>query len=309
MIKKSIFIFFILFIAYTIFIIANKQLSASHNNWQDNIVKAQNYIYDESDTINNVIIGSSLSCHIIMDSLDDFFDLSFAGRSIINGLNVIKYKKKLPGNIYIEMNFALRGESIEFNKALYAPIPFTIKKYVVSLRDSKQPVSLLAKYFMPQKMDWFINSIRRITDCIAFKIMREKYITNELKRENDEKNINNEILKKLLKVQIESYNLTPSNNLLYKQFSLLSKYVEYLKKNNVNVCFYEMPVNPELINLPFAKTTRNEFYKIFPKEKYNYIELPDCSDYVTTDGVHLTQSEAAKYTSYLKRNIMLLEKQ
>ena len=61
-----------------------------------------------------------------------------------------------------------------------------------------------------------------------------------------------------------------------------------------------MPVHCSLVEHALANVTRKYHKKRFPKDNYNYIELPDCSKYETVDGVHITFDEAKSYTSYFK---------
>ena len=81
MIKKTIIVFIVLFGVYTFIILLNPSISATQHQWQDNVVRAEKYIYDESDTINNLIVGSSLSLLIRNDSLRHFYNLAFAAQS------------------------------------------------------------------------------------------------------------------------------------------------------------------------------------------------------------------------------------
>jgi len=163
MIKKSLLIFIVLFISYTIFIMMNKQLTSSQHQWQDqwqeNILNAQNFLYNDTTKNENLIIGTSSSARIIMDSLPNFLNLSLPGQSIFDGLNILKHKIILPKNVYIEMNFPLIKESDKFSFALYFPVFFIIKKYVLSLRDDKQPIPLLQKYVISKSIKFFHHHI------------------------------------------------------------------------------------------------------------------------------------------------------
>jgi hypothetical protein len=63
-------------------------------------------------------------------------------------------------------------------------------------------------------------------------------------------------------------------------------------------------INYKLINSPRSLIIRNEFYKTFPKEKYNYINTPDSIYFRTIDGVHLSDEEAKIYTAYFKSKML-----
>jgi hypothetical protein len=73
-----------------------------------------------------------------------------------------------------------------------------------------------------------------------------------------------------------------------------------LKSKGVNIVFFEMPLNPSLVELALSRSVRKRFYDFFPENENNYIKVPDCSGYITTDGLHLNDKEAALYTAYFK---------
>ena len=146
MINRSLLVGIVLFTIYSLVINLKPKLSSTQHQWQDNIAKAQNYVFNESDTLNNIIIGSSLSCRILTDSLPSFYNLSFNGQGIFDGLKIIKNKHNLPKNIFIETNVILRKENSDFTSSLLFPISFYLRKHLLSLRADKQPISILLRY-------------------------------------------------------------------------------------------------------------------------------------------------------------------
>jgi len=169
---------------------------------------------------------------------------------------------------------------------LISTIPFFLGKYFISLRADKQPIAVS------------ISDVTALIIKIKSRIQpisEKKEIVNPILK-------NEELFNKILKQQIENYSKQPDRILLNKQLLLLSEYVEYLRKNNVNVCFFEMPINSNLMELPTSKVIRNELFKLFPIKTFDYI-LPDSSLYETSDGLHLNNIEAIKYTAYFKSQI------
>jgi hypothetical protein len=260
------------------------------HQWQDNIVKAQTLLYNESDTIRNIVVGSSLSGRLVMDSIPDFYNLSFSGQSIFDGLNLLRHKKELPENIFIEMNVVTRRESEDFKTTLFSPVPYTLRKYIVSLRDDRQPLAIIG------------NCLKKLLDRLS-RLARALFgvktgIMVEAKEEN--KFSKNDLFQKMLDLQVKSYSEKPDEDFLNKQIHLLKDHVLFLRENKCQVIFFEMPVDPVLTQLPLAKNIRNEFHKHFPKTEFSYIEMPDCLEYPTGDGVHLLNDAAIKYTSYFR---------
>jgi hypothetical protein len=309
MVKKTIITFVTLFIIYAIFVafFAPKWWHASQHQWQDNIIKAQNFLYDESDTIQNLIIGSSLSNRIITDSLPKTYNLSFGGQSIFDGLNILTHKSKMPANIFIEINVVLREESKNFTQSLNSPLLYYPRKTISSLREDKQPMAVLGLgiriicYKIKNKVKSILVPTEKRGDIKKnIKIETKPNVNNSLVETKS--NVNNSLFTKMLNDQIESYSKIPKQEALNNSFSLLKEYLKKIELINkeVNIIFFEMPVNYQLENLPGAKIVRETFFKEFPQTKYSYTLLPDSLKCETTDGVHLRSDEAIKYTIYFK---------
>lgn len=311
MIKKSLLIFLVLFIFYSLFIFLNPQMGSAQHQWHDNQIKAQKYIYDDSDTIDNVIIGSSLSCHLIMDSLPGFYNLSFNGLSIFDGLKIITKKNTFPKNVYIETNVIMREENADFTSSLLNPILFHLKTYFFSLRADNQPVAVFIQlytvihYQISYQFEVIISKLKRkIKKALGLHSKISKNSQPVEKKVESKNDVHKEALfDEVLQMRITNYSKPIDRVELQNRLKSLSEYVKILKENNVNVYFFEMPVNSNLMELPQPKTIRREIYKLFPANKVSYIDL-DSTKYRTTDGLHLGDySEAIKYTLFFRNQL------
>lgn len=281
MIKKTILVFVILFATYNCIVIFNPGISAPQQQWQDNVVKAEKYIYDKSDTVSNVILGSSLARLMVMDSLPHYYNLAFAGQGILDGLEILNQTEKLPKNIFIETNTVFTEANKSFTDGLFDPLTFSIKKYCISLRSDKQPLAFIYPSLQAA--------------------MHKGKNTEESKAPATDQTDDNDLFNKMIKMQIEYYTWTPDSNIVNKQFLALTNYIRILKNRGANIVFFELPFNSKLVELPLARLIRNKFYEHFPAAQNNYITMPDCSNYVTSDGFHLKDDEAKVYTSYFKK--------
>ena len=277
MIKKTILVFISFFGFYSLLVFLKPSMSKTQHQWQDNVARGEKFIYDESGSIKNVIIGSSLSQRLVMDSLPDFYNLAFAGQGIFDGLEILRHKKNLPKYVFIEMNIVLRPEDQGFTSGLFSPVSYFLKKYCPPLRADKQPLS----FIYPSLQN----------------IINKKEIIKPVTANSNE----TEFSKKLIQLQIANYTKLPDSNLVYTQFSKLVNHISYLKNKGVNIVFFEMPLNPNLVELPLARLIRNKFYENFPITQYHYIKIPNCSEYITGDGLHLKDDEALIYTLYFKK--------
>jgi hypothetical protein len=281
-IRKSIIIAILLFISYCFFIVKSPRWwHASQHQWQENIIKAQDFIYESHDSIKSVIIGTSLSSHIIMDSLPLIYNLSFSGQSIFDGLKILIEKEKLPKTIFVEMNILLKEEDENFISTLTSSILFYPKKYLPALKEDKQPIGVFGKLLLVSINKHFTHN----------KTPKSGSINSEKK---------SLLFNKMLLIKKKDYVKLPEQNLINKQFNQLFKLINIIENKGSKIVFFEMPINSELTNLVQPKVIRNSFYNIFPKSIYKYIPIQDSIQYQTNDGLHLTKDEAVKYTTYLK---------
>lgn len=275
MIKKTFITFFILFISYSCFVayIAPDWWHASQHQWQENKIKAQKFLYEEN-TFQNVIIGTSLSSRLIMDSLPNTYNLALGGLGIFDGLSVLEHKSKLPENIFIEINFVLKPENEDFTSSVFSTVMFYPRKYIFSLREDKQPIAVLGQ--------------------IPF-LLKNRYRSPEKVKEKD-----NPIFEELLKDEIVEFSQKPEKDDLAKAFNKLRHHIKTLENRGAHIIFFEMPVNEKLETLPFAKDVRESFYYYFSPSTYEFTQLPRTIFFHTTDGLHLKESELVVYTKYFK---------
>jgi hypothetical protein len=286
MIKKTILTSLVLLIMYSVFVeFAPEWWNASQNQWQENVVKAQHFIYDKNSGVQNVILGTSLSYRMINDSLPDTYNLSFSGESVLTGLAVLTHKTELPKNVFIEMNVVMLPENKELTKTLYTPVIYKLKKRLICLREDKQPLAVIGKIQ--------VHIIERIKSILNPKRTEMVYKQND----SDNESL---IYNKMVNIQVVEYSKAPDDIALEKSFAALKKYVIFLEEKDINIIFYEVPVNHMLQNLPRAKIIREKFKEYFPVSKYHYIPLPSSMKCETTDGLHLKKNEAIQYTSYFK---------
>jgi hypothetical protein len=204
--------------------------------------------------------------------------------SVFDGLNVLEHAKKLPKNLYVETNVILHGPDKDFSAFLFSPVMFHARALLPSLREEKQPVGI-------------VGSLLVASARLGKKPKPPAQSENGVEAGAPP---NNELFAKVLELQIQGNARPPEQSLVDGRFAELRTHVRNLEERGVHVVFFEMPVNESLCELPWVTTIRASFLKYFPEDKYTYIPMPPCADYHTTDGVHLSQEEGARYTHYFK---------
>jgi hypothetical protein len=274
MIKNILITLLILFMLQSIVVFYWKPVvSTGQNQWQDNVIKAQRFIYEGNRRFEKVIVGSSLSCRMAAYRFpENYYNLAFAGQGVFEGLNILSRIKAKPKIVLVEMNEVLRPENKEFTGSLFAPVLYTVKRVLPAFREQNQPIGILGGV-----------------------------LRGASKQENSPNTkINNDFFLKMLQREIKDYSQLPDRAVVAMRFEELRGYVTTLENQGVKVIFFEMPVNEQLCNLPLAEDIRKSFHSYFPATRYSYISIPDCSQYSTTDGLHLAEKEALIYSEYLK---------
>jgi hypothetical protein len=290
MIKKSFTICLILCAGYAIIIsYIHPAWSTSQHQWQSNKIKAEEFLY-KSNKIDSVIIGSSLSTKIAIDELPDgFYNLSFAGQSIYDGLEIIKNSKNTVKRIFIETNMLFRGKNKEFLSTIFNPVLFYSKAKIPILRSENQPIGVIGNCRYVSELFWIISKDIKAVEKRLLPQSQSGFVSsgNRIDFTID-----------LLKKQNSSL---PNENDVMQTVKLLSEYIAAIEKRDIQVAFFEMPIDQCLCGLEGPVAVRRIIKTYF--RNHLFIPQPVCAEYSTTDGLHLVKESASAYTRYFSRYI------
>jgi hypothetical protein len=281
MIKNSLLAFAFIFIVFSLFIFFNKtEWHSIQYQYQGNLIKTQKYLYNESPT-DAVIIGTSLSARLLTDSLPGVYNLALAGLNVFDGMYIINEKKIKPKVVFVEMNYFFRPESKEYIGAFNSKVYNVIKEEVPAFREENQPIGIVMHYIK--------HGLKPA--AVAAAPSRSK------------RSIPDDVFNELLSNYLKSYNIVDTT-LIRKSTDKLYTYVKDLTTAGIKVYFYEVPVNRELEELPFARATRSAIAQKFQGEQNVFIiAKPSDDSYETLDGVHLDDAGLYNYTLYLKNAV------
>ncbi len=291
MVKRSLIVSLTFFVAYNLFLFlfSDSKKYYPQNITQDNSIKVQEYIFNDN-LPEKVIVGSSLAAKLNQDIMkNSFYNLAFRGQSVYDGFEIILSRKEMPSNILVEYNKILRSpqKTIVDRNSLKYQLGYEIKKNVLSQREKNQPVNMLIllaynMFDLMQTKD--INSSEiNYTD----KIVKEENIKTNGSMEN------------VIKIELNSYNEIPPNNVINDKIKLLKKYISIFEEKGTSITFFEMPIDPKLCSMKLSEFIRKTIRENFPPDIYNYVEPDDCSNYLTKDGIHLVDKSAERFTFYL----------
>lgn len=304
MIFRSFIITVFLIIIYSLSLryVNQSAKGPGQHQWQDNLIKAEKYLLHSDTSKQFVIVGSSLSCRLIMDSLPaNFINLSFGGLSLFDGLEIIKTKQRKPAIVFIETNIIKKPSSPEFLKKVKNPFMLAFKKSIPALEEVNQPSTLMGNYCQ-FKIDtvvtnpflvWIFNPVVDKLNSTITKTKKSEY--NTLVTDFNQKAFN-------------EYNTPVPSELLQKQISQLKLTIKQLEKEGVRFVFFELPMYAKTENSIQMQQIRNGLNQSFPKGTYIYMQQPNYSNYVTSDGMHLDGENAKKFTLFFREQFYKLIK-
>lgn len=280
MIRKSLLTALTLLLLHAL-VVYVKPITSAQYVWQGNAIKAQRFIY--GDTCDKIIVGSSLSNRLVMDSLPDMTNLSFAGQGIFDGLSILNHNNRHPRIVFIETNIMVRKENQNFTSYVNSPVLNPLKRAIPSLRDEYQPVSILSG--------------------IIIRILKkgESAEKNGFEEMETPPDGDDAFFQQMLSRLAEEYSEPLDTMMLRSHFEDLVRAVEDLESNGVRIVFFEMPVNETVCDFVVPQMVREYYRRYFPESKYVYIRVSHCDGYKTTDGAHLAGAEALRFTQFFKR--------
>ena len=267
MIKKSIICFFFFAVCYSLLIALVPNKGIGTHQWQENQIRAQRFLYEKSS--DTVIVGTSLSARILLDSLKNVSSCAFSACVVEDGLRLILSKDVMPHCVLVETNYILRSSNEELVKVnTQGPLPF-LRNYIPILREQNAPISLVGRLFMQGAL------------APADAVDKERL----------QKNINNRIL------EDNTHFLTEKQ--LWQRMQTIVSLAGKLEEQGTKIVLYEMPLNNSLKHVRSNEQTRNAVSRMFPKDKYIYLPN-DTSTYLTNDGEHLDAEGQRRYSHFLK---------
>ncbi len=286
MLKKSVLTALFLFIGYEFAIRSiDTWWSTGQNAPQSSVVRAHDFMY-ASRSYDNIMVGSSIGNRITskvpIDSLpESFYNLSFGGQSIFDGLLILQNMGYKPKRLFIEINVLMRNEDADLQASLFSPIMYPVKKVMHSWRERNQPIGVLAR------IPVLLNGNPDLQAAAPISGLERSEDTH----------------KAMLAIQKEGLKNPLPEEAVLGQINKLKEFVKYFKDQGVQVVLFEVPVDPETCNLGTPTQIRTLVKEAFEPMQCPIIEMPDCAEYFTTDGTHLEKISVYKYLRYFQSEL------
>lgn len=267
MIKKSIICFFIIAFCYSLLIAFLPNKGIGTHQWQDNQIRAQRFLYEKSS--DTVIVGTSLSARILLDSLKNVSSCAFSACVVEDGLRLILSKDMIPHYVLLETNYILRPSNEELVKVnSKGPLPL-LRNYIPILREQNAPICLMGRRLMMGAL--------APADTVDM----------------------DRLYKSIKKRILEDYTHFLTEKQLNERIQTVMSLISKLEKRGAKIVLFEMPLNESLWHVNSNEQTRQAVMRMFPVDKYIYLPN-DTSTYLTNDGEHLDAEGQRRYTRFFR---------
>lgn len=104
---------------------------------QNNIVKAQRYVYQDNSDLKIVIVGSSLAANLqVTDIGKDVKSIALGGGTSQTGLEIVKKSNSNPPIVLVQINDTIsRKIDLDLVEYLYDPIFYWLREYLPGMRE------------------------------------------------------------------------------------------------------------------------------------------------------------------------------
>jgi len=262
---------------------------AVQSQWQENIVKAQEYPLMATPKP-GVIVGSSLSAKLAGTALEDAcYNLSFSAEGPFTGLEIVRRHPITPRVVFIETNLLVREENRTVVDGAFRPVISDLRPYLPALRERYQPANLISGGL----------GVGFVSQLVKIKQQFWPVPRSAQQRKEGEK----PLFKQSLAMKITQYNVPAKAEVIKRHTSEMKASVSDLERRGARCVFVEMPVDQALLALPRSTQVRDALKEPFPPFKYVWIGPEEGRRYVTTDGVHLAKSEAIDFAQRLRAEL------
>jgi hypothetical protein len=293
---NSIIICIVLFIAYSLSIqyVISKWPVRGENQWSENIIAAEEIIYI-SNTPHTVIVGTSMAARLESEMFSgDVFNLSFRGKSVFNGLSVLEKLKLAPRVVLVEINALTSLRDDSFIDPLFQQPFYTFKKYLPALRERNRPLTDFKRGILETRRLLFKSNKEKNNTVTQKKssVRSDKVVVSSNK---------NPLFDQMIERALISYESIPDEHTTEDIMKELKLIVDGLISRGSKVVLFEMPMHPLVCDSPEIIHMRAAIHETFTNDQYLILQPPNCSDFNTTDGIHLPFPDAKRYADDLQR--------
>lgn len=262
--------------------------AVAESQWHDNRIRAQRYLYEQRQA-DTVVVGSSLARRLDEHlGKADIVNLSFGGRSPLDGLRLIARSGAAPRLVLVEVNHLDRGADEDFLGSLLSPGRRYLREHLRALRTYYRPLSVAAALMR----NGFAESFERLRDGARHSAGRGPMTSAA--------GIPHALFAQLLQRQIRAHREKPTPRRLERLVGQLEDVFGTLRARGSTIVLFEMPTHPRLCVSRHLRALRRTLERRLGDYVSRYAQAPDCTAFATTDAHHLDPASAQRYGAELE---------
>lgn len=247
------------------------------HQWDRNVLKAEEFLLNNAHC-KNIILGSSMASKIDASILgSDWCNLAFDGQSAYDGLDLLLLSELEPQIVLIEANVLERGANTFFLEKLRNPINSYLMQHFAIFKTKNKPtqyirdpvkyqlISPLLRYWPEHQSGHSEKPVLKEQILIS----QRKYQSRALSKEEEER--------------------------------ITNLFADLVALNDSKVLFFFMPSHESLCDLNWELELKRMLAEKIGKE--NIIDAPNCTEYKTSDAVHLDRESALRFSGFLQSNL------
>jgi hypothetical protein len=229
------------------------------NQEETNRIAAETLV-DSPVAPRTIIVGSSLAQRIPAEALGTgVSNMALIGEGLVTGLEIVDRSNLVPDLVLVESNVLERAANEQLIDQLFEFPMRQLRPTLKVLQRSRRPLNLM------------VNLLRGGRGDTDYGAPPPNVLQNLLRDHQAD-----------LQVPFEP-------GLLDRRVAEVAKLVDDLRARGIVVAFFEMPVDPSLVDLPRSVEIRSALQTRFPPPAYCWIRIALPAPPQTRDGMHLTQ--------------------
>ena len=248
-----------------------------------NYLRAQQFVHD-SPASANVVVGSSMANELNPEILGPgFVKLTFPAGGSFTGLDIIHQTGKRPPILFIESNTLMRDTDKGLADDATSPWRRKLRDASPVFKEEGRPSNYQVG---------FLNAwVGRICNGVT-KVLHG----GKKAKPAAEPPMDASVMENVMRANREHLNRPPSETDLAARTQRLGEIVDALTSAGTKCIFFEMPIDPTLMDLAEPAAVRRAMELRFPRDRYPWLPIDLSADYKTSDGIHLVEADANEVT-------------
>ena len=259
---------------------------------QNNIVKAQRYVYQDNSDLRMVMVGSSLAANLnVKDIGEGVKSIALGGGASQTGLEIVKRSKSKPAIVLVEINDTIvRKIDVELVNSLYHPIFYGLRQYLPMMREEYRPISVLVDSFKSRSKQSMKPIAREVLDSLE-----GRNLTPQLSQKAIETTVD---------IQSKPLSEKDAKNMKLEADLIKTQIAEIKKNSGAKVVLFDIPLESRVNGAIRMKQVRELAKQLFPPDRFEWLPPPKEREWRTNDGIHLIRSDARDFAEFLRDKLL-----